>query len=270
MSCCVPNSDRRIRLSEVAEVRDGFSEQRLFVRLNGVPSTQLSIYKLPDANVVQVVDAINQRITQLESSGFLPPDIEFEATRDGAYFVRGSVDAVATAAILGAVLAMLVVLAFLGSLRKSFIIGLSIPLAILFTFVLLGMGGLTLNVISLGGLALGVGLLLDNAIVMLENISRHQEKLKKSSEQAAHEGADEVISAITAGTLTNLAAVAPFLLITGMAALVFRELILTISFAVVASLAVALTLVPMLAAQFGKVRFRSGLDRSRPYRPLMP
>ena len=262
----VPNSDRRIRLSEVAEVRDGFSEQRLFVRLNGVPSTQLSIYKLPDANVVQVVDAINQRMALLETSGFLPPDIVFEATRDGAYFVRGSVDAVATAAILGAVLAMLVVLAFLGSLRKSFIIGLSIPLAILFTFVLLGMGGLTLNVISLGGLALGVGLLLDNAIVMLENISRHQDKLKKSPEQASHEGADEVISAITAGTLTNLAAVAPFLLITGMAALVFRELILTISFAVVASLAVALTLVPMLAAQFGKVRFRSGLDRSRPYR----
>ncbi len=258
----IPNSQRRIRLSEIAEVRDGFSEQRLFVRLDGVPSTQLSIYKLPEANVVQVVDDINQRMGQLVDSGFLPDDIEFQATRDGAYFVRGSVSAVAAAAVLGAVLAMLVVLAFLGSLRKSFVIGLSIPLAILFTFALMGLGGLTLNVISLGGLALGVGLLLDNAIVMLENISRHQDKLGKDSVEAAHDGADEVISAITAGTLTNLAAVAPFLLITGMAALVFRELILTISFAVVASLAVALTLVPMLAAQFGKVRFRSGLDRS--------
>ncbi len=262
----IPNSDRRIRLSEVAEVRDGFREQRLFVRLDGIPSTQLSIYKLPDANVVQVVDEVNRRMAQLDSSGFMPPDVEWQATRDGAFFVRGSVEAVSAAAIIGAVLAMLVVLAFLGSLRKSFVIGLSIPLAILFTFVLLGMGGLTLNVISLGGLALGVGLLLDNAIVMLENVSRHQSKSGKSPQQAAHDGADEVISAITAGTLTNLAAVAPFLLITGMAALVFRELILTISFAVVASLAVALTLVPMLAAQFGKVRFRSGLDRSRAYR----
>jgi hydrophobe/amphiphile efflux-1 (HAE1) family protein len=262
----LPDSARRIRLSEVAEVRDGFREQRLFVRLNGTPATQLSIFKLPEANVVAVVDAINQRLAQLDRSGFLPPDIEWEATRDGAYFVRGSVEAVATAAILGAVLAMLVVLAFLGSLRKSFVIGLSIPLAILFTFVLMGLGGLTLNVISLGGLALGVGLLLDNAIVMLENISRHQEKLDKSAPDAAHDGADEVISAIAAGTLTNLAAVAPFLLITGMAVLVFRELILTISFAVVASLAVALTLVPMLSAQLGQVRFRSGLDRSRPYR----
>ncbi len=262
----VPGSSRRIRLREVATVSDGYREQRLFVRLDGVPSTQLSIFKLPDANVVQVVDAINQRMQQLDSSGFMPPDIQWQATRDGAYFVRGSVQAVSAAAILGAVLAMLVVLAFLGSLRKSFVIGLSIPLAILFTFVLLGMGGLTLNVISLGGLALGVGLLLDNSIVMLENISRHQDKLGKSTEQAAHDGADEVISAITAGTLTNLAAVAPFLLITGMASLVFRELILTISFAVVASLAVALTLVPMLSAQFGKVRFQSGLNRSLPYR----
>ena len=262
----VPGSSRRIRLSEVATVSDGYREQRLFVRLDGVPSTQLSIFKLPEANVVQVVDAINQRMDQLDRSGFMPPDIQWQATRDGAYFVRGSVEAVSAAAILGAVLAMLVVLAFLGSLRKSFVIGLSIPLAILFTFVLLGMGGLTLNVISLGGLALGVGLLLDNSIVMLENVARHQEKLGKKSQDAAHDGADEVISAITAGTLTNLAAVAPFLLITGMASLVFRELILTISFAVVASLAVALTLVPMLSAQFGKVRFRSGLDRSPPYR----
>ncbi|MEE4639795.1 MAG: efflux RND transporter permease subunit [Wenzhouxiangella sp.] len=262
----VPGSSRRIRLSEVAEVSDGFREQRLFVRLDGVQSTQLSIYKLPEANVVAVVDAINQRIEQLGQSGFIPPDISWQATRDGAYFVRGSVQAVSAAALLGAALAMLVVLAFLGSLRKSFIIGLSIPLAILFTFVLLGMGGLTLNVISLGGLALGVGLLLDNSIVMLENIARHQEKLGKQPQVAAHEGADEVISAITAGTLTNLAAVAPFLLITGMASLVFRELILTISFAVVASLVVALTLVPMLAAQLGKVRFESGLNRSWAYR----
>ncbi|HMA99030.1 MAG TPA: efflux RND transporter permease subunit, partial [Wenzhouxiangella sp.] len=262
----VPGTDRRVRLSEVAEVSDGFREQRLFVRLNGVPSTQLSIFKLPGANVVEVVDAVNQRMAQLSSSSFIPEDIRWQATRDGAYFVRGSVEAVSAAAFMGAALAMAVVLAFLGSLRKSFIIGLSIPIAILFTFGLLGLGGLTLNVISLGGLALGVGLLLDNSIVMLENIARHQETLGEDPEQAAHAGADEVISAMTAGTLTNLAAVAPFLLITGMAALVFRELILTISFAVVASLAVALTLVPMLAAQFGKVRFRSGLNRSWIYR----
>ncbi|MFU8817068.1 MAG: efflux RND transporter permease subunit, partial [Pseudomonadales bacterium] len=262
----LPGSQQRVRLSEIAEVRDGFREQRVFVRLNDVPATQLSVFKLPGANTVAVVDHIQATMNQLRRSGFIPADIEWETTRDGAFFVRDSLRAVSVAAAAGAGLSMLVVLAFLGSLRKSFIIGLSIPFAVLATFVLMGWGGLTLNVISLGGLALGVGLLLDNAIVMLENVSRHQTRLGKPPQQAAHEGADEVISAITAGTLTNLAAVAPFLLVTGFAALIFRELILTISFAVLASLAVALTVVPMLAAQLGRIRFRSGLDRSRGYR----
>ncbi len=262
----IPGSDRRIRLDEVAEVRDGFREQRVFVRLNGDAATQLSVFKQPDANTVQVVDEVQARMDSLRASGFIPEDIVFSTTRDGAYFVRGSVESVASAAIMGGVLAMLVVLFFLGSVRGSVVIGLSIPLAIMATFALMGGAGLSLNVMSLGGLALGVGLLLDNAIVMLENIERHRSELREDPEQAAHAGADEVISAVTAGTLTNLAAVLPFLLITGLATLVFRELLVTISFAVVASLAVALTLVPMLAAQMAKLRFTSGFDRSLPYR----
>jgi len=262
----VPGSERRIRLDEIAEVRDGYREQRLFVRLDGTPATQVSVFKQPDANTVAVVDELTSRLESLDASGFIPPDIEYRITEDAAYFIRGSVQSVSAAAVLGGVLAMLVVLAFLGSLRKSFVIGLSIPLAVMATFAMMGAAGLTLNVMSLGGLALGVGLLLDNAIVMLENISRHREKLGKSADLAAHEGADEVMSAITAGTLTNLAAVAPFLLITGLATLVFQELLVTISFAVIASLAVALTLVPMLAAQFAGVKFESGFNRLRIYR----
>ena len=247
-------------------VRDGFREQRLFVRLDDRPAVQVSVFKQPDANTVGVVDDVIDRMDSLQASGFIPEDITYKITEDAAYFIRGSVQSVSAAAILGGVLAMVVVLAFLGSLRKSFIIGLSIPLAVMATFAMMGAAGLTLNVMSLGGLALGVGLLLDNAIVMLENISRHREKLGKSADHAAHEGADEVMSAITAGTLTNLAAVVPFLLVTGLATLVFRELLVTISFAVVASLAVALTLVPMLAAQFARIRFESGFSRSAPYR----
>ncbi|MEN1728083.1 MAG: efflux RND transporter permease subunit, partial [Pseudomonadota bacterium] len=262
----VPGSDRRIRLDEVAEVRDGFREQRLFVRLDDRPAVQVSIFKQPDANTVGVVDDVIERMKSLDASGFIPEDITYKITEDAAYFIRGSVRSVSAAAILGGALAMVVVLAFLGSLRKSFVIGLSIPLAVMATFALMGASGLTLNVMSLGGLALGVGLLLDNAIVMLENISRHRDKLGKTAEQSAHEGADEVMSAITAGTLTNLAAVVPFLLVTGLATLVFRELLVTISFAVIASLAVALTLVPMLAAQFAKIRFESGFSRSSAYR----
>lgn len=262
----IPGSDRRIRLDEVAEVRDGYREQRVFVRLNGEAATQLSVFKQPDANTVEVVGEVQARLDSLRASGFIPEDIVFSTTRDGAFFVRGSVESVASAAVLGGVLAMLVVLFFLGSVRGSVVIGLSIPLALMATFALMGAAGLSLNVMSLGGLALGVGLLLDNAIVMLENIERHRSQLREDPQQAAHAGADEVISAVTAGTLTNLAAVLPFLLITGLATLVFRELLVTISFAVIASLAVALTLVPMLAAQMAKLRFSSGFDRSLPYR----
>jgi hydrophobe/amphiphile efflux-1 (HAE1) family protein len=259
----LPGGRDRLRLGEMAEVRDGYAEERLFVRLNGEPAVRLSVFKLPGANTVGVVDAVDRRIDQLRSSGFIPADIDYQATRDPAFFIRGSIRAVSTAALLGAVLAMIVVLFFLGSLRKSFVIGLSIPIAIMATFAMMGVGNLTLNIMSLGGLALGVGLLLDNSIVMLENIFRHREALQKSPEASATEGSREVSSAVVAATLTNLAAVVPFLLITGMAALIFRELILTISFAIVASLAVALTLVPTLAALLSRVHFRSGLDGTR-------
>jgi len=168
------------------------------------------------------------------------------------------------AAILGAVLSMFVVMLFLRSFRKTFIVGVSIPLAILATFVMMGIADLTLNIMSLGGLALGTGLLLDNAIVMLENIYRRRERDDLDPESAAHIGAAEVSSPVIASTTTNIASVAPFLLITGLSALIFRELILTISFAILASLPLALTLIPMLAAQLGKIRFSSGIERFGP------
>ncbi len=263
----LPGSTRgQIRLSEVAEVRDGHREQRLFVRLDGRPAAQVSVFKLPGANTVAVVDQVNASMTRLERSGYLPEDIHYQAISDPAFFIRSAVRSVASAALLGGLLAMLMVFLFLGSLRKSFVIGLSIPIALMATFAMMGASGLTLNIISLGGLALGVGLLLDNAIVMLENIDRHREQLGKAPDQAAYDGASEVVSAITAGTLTNLAAVLPFLMISGIAALIFRDLILTIAFAILATLAAALTLVPMLAALLARVRFESGIAHSAPLR----
>lgn len=255
-----------IRLGEVASVSDGHREQRVFARLNGVPVTQVQVFKLSGTNTVAVADEVQAMFARLARSGFIPPDIEIEMFRDQTYFIRGALQSVGSAALLGGSLAMMVVLLFLGSLRKGFVVGFSSPIALMATFGLMGAGGLTLNIISLGGLALGVGLLLDNAIVVLENIARHREKLGKPPLDAARDGAAEVVSAITAGTLTNLAAVVPFLLVTGVAALVFREMILTITFAIVATLAAALTVVPMLAAQLGRVRFQSGLSRSLPLR----
>ncbi|HUF26169.1 MAG TPA: efflux RND transporter permease subunit [Gemmatimonadaceae bacterium] len=257
---------RRVPLTEVAEVRDTHQEQRMWVRLDGVPAVKVSVRKQPDGNTVGIADQVHARIDRLSRDGFIPADLNFQIVNNQADFVRASVNSVRNAAMFGATLAMLVVLVFLRSLRKTLIIGLAIPIAIMATFALMGFFKLTLNIMSLGGLALGVGLLIDNAIVMLENIFRKRDEGIEDPVLAAHEGASQVQSAVVAATTTNLAAVLPFLLVSGLASLIFRELILTISFAIMASLLVALTLVPMLTAQLTKVRFTSGFDRSLPAR----
>jgi hydrophobe/amphiphile efflux-1 (HAE1) family protein len=259
---------QRIPLSEIATIRDTNREQRLWARLDGVPAVKLSIRKQPDANTVAVAEGVAEELDGLAASGFIPRDIQLEVIENQADFIEDSIASVRGAALIGAFLAMVIVLLFLGSLRKTLVIGTAIPLAILATFVMMGLGDLTLNIMSLGGLALGVGLLIDNSIVMLENIFRHREEGNEDPEQAAHEGAAEVQSAVIASTATNLAAVVPFLLISGLAALIFRELILTISFAILASLTVALTVVPTLSAQVAKVRFSSGIGESRPLRAI--
>ncbi|HEV8509030.1 MAG TPA: efflux RND transporter permease subunit [Gemmatimonadales bacterium] len=261
----VPGSGQRIPLSEVARVEDTNQDQRLWVRLDGVPAVKLSVRKQPDANTLAVARGVGGRLDQLGEQGsrFIPSDIRYEVINDQSFFIRNAVRGVRDAAVMGGVLAMLIVLLFLGSVRKTVIIGTAIPLAVLAAFFLMGVGNLTLNIMSLGGLALGVGMLVDNAIVMLENIFRHREMDVADPEAAAHRGAGEVTSAVIASTATSLAAVVPFLLISGLAALIFRELILTISFAMLASLGTALSLVPMLAAQLGKVQRTSGLERTR-------
>lgn len=255
---------RRIPLGDIALIEDSHQEQRLWARLNGVPAIKVSLRKQPDANTVGVADDVDQKLTTLAQNRFVPGDIEYRVIQNQAGFIRNSVNSVRDAALLGAIFAMIVVLVFLQSLRKTLIIGLAIPLAVLATFVLMGLANLTLNIMSLGGLALGVGMLVDNSIVMLENIFRKRDEGIDDPEEAAHAGAGEVASAVVASTTTNLAAVVPFLLISGLAALIFKELILTISFAIFASLSVALTLVPMLSAQLAKVRFSSGLSHLKP------
>ena len=254
----------RIPMSEVATVRDTSAQQRSWGRLDGVPAVRISMRKQPEANTVEVADGLRARLTQLQTSAFVPKDVRYVVTYDQSGFIRDSLNSVKEAALVGAFLASLVVLLFLRSLRKTLIVGLSIPLAVLATFIAMGLGNLTLNVMSLGGIALGMGVLLDNAIVMLENIYRRRTSDGLDAEEGAHVGAAEVTSPIVAATVTSLASVVPFLLITGLSALVFRELILTVSISHLASLPVALTLVPMLAAQLGKIRFTSGLEHFGP------
>ena len=237
-----------INLQEVAEVIDTHEDERLRVRVNGEPGIKLSIQKQPTANTVAVADAVEQRLDWLAAEGLIPEDIRIRSVSDQSVYIRQALSNSGMAAISGALLAMVVVYIFLGNLRRTLIIGSAIPIAIMVTFVIMGLGGLTLNIMTLGGLALGVGLIVDNTIVMLENIYRHQRQGEGDLAAGTH-AAQEVNSAIVASTSTNLAAVLPFLFIGGLTGLLFRELIYTISAAILASLAIALTLVPALAAR---------------------
>jgi multidrug efflux pump subunit AcrB len=240
--------DTSLRLDDVAQVMDSHGDEKLRIRLNGIPGIKLSIQKQPAANTVSVVNAVNDRIEWLRQQDLIPGDIHVDRVGDQSTYVRHALRNASMAGLSGASLAMLVVFLFLGSIRRTLIIGSAIPLAILVTFVIMDMGGLTLNIMTLGGLALGIGLLVDNTIVMLENIARHQRQ-GESDLEAPVNAAREVNSAIVASTSTNLAAVLPFLFIGGLVGLLFRELIVTISAAIAASLIVALTVVPALGSR---------------------
>jgi hydrophobe/amphiphile efflux-1 (HAE1) family protein len=237
-----------LRIRDVATIRDTHEDERLRVRLDGQPAIKLSIQKQPTANTVAVVDAVKQRLAWLKQQNIIPADIEIAPVSDQSIYVRHALRNASLAVFTGAMLAMLVVYLFLGDVRRTLIIGLSIPLAILITFVIMALGNLTLNIMTLGGLAVGVGMLVDNTIVMLENMTRHQ-KMGEASDEASINAASEITSAITASTSTNLAAILPFLFIGGLIGLLFNELIATLSAAILASLAVALTLVPSLGAR---------------------
>ncbi|MCF7979523.1 MAG: efflux RND transporter permease subunit [Chromatiaceae bacterium] len=254
----------QLRLGEVAQVLDSGAEERLRIRLDDAPGIKLSIQKQPLSNTVAVVNAVDAELARLEAAGLVPDDIQIAKVDDQARYIRQSLNNAIQAALGGALLAMLVVYLFLGSLRRTLIIGSAIPIAILVTFILMAAFGLTFNIMTLGGLALGIGMLVDSTIVMLENIHRHQRRGEPPL-TAASNAAREVSGAIIASTSTNLAAVLPFLFIGGLIGLLFRELIFTISAAIVASLVVALTLVPALARQLPAGRdgpLRRAVDRA--------
>jgi len=241
-----------IRLKDIAEIIDSHEDERLKVRLNGSEAIKLSIQKQPQANTVEVVDAVNAQLKWLIEEKLIPKDISISPISDQSTFVRYSLQNASTAVISGAILAMLVVYFFLGSLKRTLIIGSAIPLAILFTFIIMAISGLTLNIMTLGALALGVGLLIDSTIIMLENITRHQQ-LGENIQDASLHAAQEINSAIVASTSTNLAAILPFLFIGGLTGLLFSELVFVLTAAILASLVVAITVVPSLGSQIKEI-----------------
>ncbi|MBI3186548.1 MAG: efflux RND transporter permease subunit, partial [Gammaproteobacteria bacterium] len=237
-----------VLLGDIAQLLDTHQDERLRVRLNGEPGVKLSIQKQPLANTVSVVDGVTERLQWFRDQKLLPDDINIQIVSDQSGYIRSSLSNASMSALSGALLATLVVYLFLGNWRGTFIIASAIPLAMLITLSIMGVSGLTLNIMSLGGLAMGVGMLVDNTIVMLENINRHQEK-DPDKHASAIEAAAEITSAVTASTTTNLAAVLPFIFIGGLIGLIFNELIITLSASILASLLVALTLVPALGAR---------------------
>jgi multidrug efflux pump subunit AcrB len=270
------NPTRRVYLRDFARIIDGTEEQRVFVFLNGAPAIKVSIQKQADANTIEVVNGVKERIEDLRQSGLIPEDMKIVSTLDESVFIRNSISNVTTSGLMGAGLAAFAVLLFLGSLRQTIIIVLAIPLATLAAIILMQLFGLSLNVFSLGGLALGVGIVVDNAIVMMETIAEgvgmtpgQTTRTRLGASQLidqAVSSSQEVESALIASTTTNLVAVLPFLLIGGFFALLFNELILTISFSVAASLLVALTVVPAITSRLLAVRWSSGASNFWPLR----
>ncbi|WP_204136994.1 efflux RND transporter permease subunit [Halomicronema sp. CCY15110] len=277
-----PDAPQQVYLRDFADVVDGTAEQRIYVSLNQQPAVKVSVQKQPDANTVAVVNVVKDRMAQLQTAGLFPADITINITLDESVFVQNSIRNVATAGLTGATLAAIAVFFFLGSLRQTLIIVLAIPLAALAAIILIGIFGLSLNVFSLGGLALGVGIVVDNSIVMLENIAQGAEDVSRRHASKggaggaatppgrviaqAEQSSQELESALLASTSTNLVSVLPFLLIGGFIALLFNELVLTISFAIAASLIVALTVVPSLAARLLAMPVSSGVKDLPPVR----
>ena len=235
-----------VYLRDVANVEDSHEEVRQFVSVNGKPAVRLFVYKQSGSNTVEVSDSVWEEVARIHQDY---PSISISATGDSAEFIKQAIANVKNSAVQGALLAALVLLVFLRSLSSTTIIAVAIPISVISTFALMYGNGFTLNTISFGGLALGVGMLVDNAIVVLENIFRHREKgmeLKK----AALVGSNEVAGAVVASTMTTLAVFVPLVFVTGMSAVTFKQLAYVVSFSLLCSLAVALTIVPVLCSRY--------------------
>jgi len=236
-----------VRVEDIARVTDGYEDVQRIAELNGIPVIRLEIQKQSGANTVTVADAIRAEVERINETR---SDVRLTVVSDQSEFIRKSINNVQNSAIWGSLLAILVLYLFLRNGSTTFIIALSIPISIIATFGLLFFNDLTLNQMTFGGLALGVGLIVDNAIVVLENIIRRREEEGLSLIEAASVGTREVAGAIVASTLTTSVIFLPLVFARTTTAALFQSLALVVVFALACSLLVALTLVPMMASRF--------------------
>ena len=253
-----------VKLREIASIEEGTPRASNIIRINGTPGMYLAISKQSGTNTVQVARAA---LKELEKINRDIPQIQLIPIVDSSKYIERSIANVSNSALYGGVLTILVLFVFLRNFPSTLVISTAIPLSIIATFVLLYFNGFTLNIMTLGGLALGVGMMVDNAIVVLENITRFREEKGLDGMQAAVEGAEEVTAAIIAGTLTTVVVFLPMIFIRGMVGVMFKQLAYVVTFSLLCSLFVALTLVPMLSAHLHKPpSLENGEKKHRIYR----
>jgi len=235
-----------ITLGQIAEVKDTYEKLTRIVRVNGARGLRVAIRKQANANTVEVSRRI---LAEIEAVNQIFPQIEIVPVINQGNFIERSIANVARSVLYGGGLAIVILLFFLRNIRSTLVISLSIPISIVTTFALIFFGGFTLNLMTLGGLALGVGMMVDSSIVVLENIYRRRTENDETPEEASVEGAKEVGPAIIASTITTLVIFLPLIFVRGVSGILFKEMAYVIIFALICSLTVALSLVPMLASR---------------------
>jgi HAE1 family hydrophobic/amphiphilic exporter-1 len=236
-----------ITLGDVARVVDGTEERRSIALINGVPAVAIDVFKQSKANTVGVVDAVTREVGRLRTE--LPSGVEIEVVRDGSVMIRDSVEDVTNTLILGALLTVLIVFCFLNSWRSTVITGLTLPISVISAFIAMYFLGMTLNVMTLMALSLAIGLLIDDAIVVRENIVRHLEQ-GEDHMTAARKGTAEIGLAVLATTMSIIAVFVPVAFMKGIMGRFFFQFGMTVAFAVLVSLFVSFTLDPMLSSRW--------------------
>ncbi len=254
-------NDNTIFLKDVATVEQAYKEREAITRLDGKEAVEIAIYKEGDANTVAVADMVKERIENIRN--VLPKKIKLGKVYDQSIFISSAVNEVMVSGIIGGILAIFVLYFFLRNFWATLIISVSIPVSIIATFNLMYGNDITLNIMSLGGIALGIGMLVDNSIVVLENIARHK-AMGKTALQAANDGAGEVGTAVIASTLTTVAVFFPLVFVDGIAGQLFRDQALTVTFSLIASLVVAITLIPMMSSLGQRKKQYSPLELKEP------
>jgi HAE1 family hydrophobic/amphiphilic exporter-1 len=237
-----------VYLKDIAQVRDSTEDLRSFTRINGNPGVRLRVTKQSGQNTVAIAEAVTKEVERINAE---IPGLRLSVLDDSSRFIKRSIASVQEAALLGAILVVAVIFVFLRNWRSTFIICTSIPISIIGTFALLYFGGFTLNTMTFGGLALGVGMIVDASIVVLENTYRHME-MGKDRMQASIDGSEEVWSAILASTLTHVAVFVPLLFLSGVSSILFKQLSYVVMFSLSMSLFVAVTIVPVLCSRILK------------------